>query len=239
MTNQKLEQKINNQYNAFVQTYIDNLDLMDKPSIELFYSKIPKDLKGKKVLDVGCGSGQDLLNLQKLGAKAYGIDSSEESIKNAKEIVPGADLSLGTMNELPYPDNYFDMIVSKYALQTSLDVPKALDETTRVLKENGLVIYLTKHPLRQFLEKKKSPKNYFQQETVESRIFDGKIKLIEPTHTEKEYLNPRFLKNFRILDYDYGYDFPASEQIEGDTYPCFFTIVAQKIPLPGDWRRYQ
>ena len=71
---------------------------------------------------------------------------------------------------------------------------------------------------------------------MKSSIFGGKITLTEPTHTEKEYLNGNFLKDFRILDYDFGYDFPASEQIDSDIYPCFFTIVAMKDPLTINWR---
>ncbi|MBI2148194.1 hypothetical protein HYU23_00790 [Candidatus Woesearchaeota archaeon] len=44
-----------------------------------------------------------------------------------------------------------------------------------------------------------------------------------------EYLNPKFLRKYRITHFgEYG-DFPSSEHVDGATYPCFFVLRARKI----------
>ncbi len=63
---------------------------------------------------------------------------------------------------------------------------------------------------------------------MESIIFDGKITVTEASHTLSEYLNSDFLNKFSLVDIKEGYDFPASEQINGDIYPTFLIIVVQK-----------
>lgn len=216
------------QYNNFDQTFSSNINQTQIGTTKLF-SKIDFSLQNKKVLDVGCGDGNDCINLKKMGAsQVSGVDPSENFINSAKTKLPEGDFVVGSAEALPYEDNSFEVIISKYAIQTSTDVPKCLNEMARVIKENGILVYLAGHPLRQFLEKKKNNKDYFKQEIVDSIILDGKIIVQEPTHTLKEYLNKDFLKNFEILDFEESYDFPASEQINGDIYPTFFVIKAKR-----------
>jgi hypothetical protein len=63
---------------------------------------------------------------------------------------------------------------------------------------------------------------------VTSNIYNGKIVLKEPSHTIGEYFNTDFFKNFEVLDYAEATDFPASEQLNGDTYPTFFIVKARR-----------
>jgi hypothetical protein len=63
---------------------------------------------------------------------------------------------------------------------------------------------------------------------VESIIFDGKIIVTEPTHTLSEYLSGDFLQKFNLIQIKEGSDFPNSEQINGDIYPTYLIVVAQK-----------
>jgi ubiquinone/menaquinone biosynthesis C-methylase UbiE len=221
---------IEKQYNEFHAVYSENLEQQDEIGNRMFYKHLNFLLEGKQVLDVGCGDGTDCANYKKMGANVFGVDPSENFIGSAKEKLPEGNFIVGRGEILPFSDEEMDVVFSKYALQTSPDVPKILQEISRVLKPEGMLVYLAKAPIRQFIEKKKEGKNYFEQEVVDSYIYEGKIHLREPSHTLGEYLNPDFLKDFEIENFEEGFDFPASEQVNGDIYPTFFIVKAKKKP---------
>ena len=131
-------------------------------------------------------------------------------------------------SKMSFNSKEFGLIVSKYAIQTAQEIKPIYDEVYRLLDDQGYFTFLVVHPMRQFIEKKKQGKDYFKKELVESIIFDGKITVTEASHTLSEYLNSDFLNKFSLVDIKEGYDFPASEQINGDIYPTFLIIVVQK-----------
>lgn len=225
---------IEKQYNAFSGEYSDNLETQDEIGNRRFYETLATvDIEGKKVLDVGCGDGSDMAKYKDMGAgEVSGIDPSDEFAASAKEKNPDSVVAVAKGEDLPFPDNSFDVVVSKYALQTSPDVPKVLQEITRVLKEGGQFVLLSKHPLRQFIEKIKtnadSPSDYYQQEIVDSFIYEGKIHLREPSHPMSEYLSPSVLEKLDLQSFVEDSDFPASEQIGGHTYPTFFVAKFER-----------
>jgi len=219
--------EIAKQYDDFSVTYSDNLRDQDKIGNGKFYEIISTlDFKNKKLLDIGCGDGSDLLNYQEMGAMPVGLEPSLEFIKQAKSKSAHLEIIQGVGENLPFEDNSFDIVVSKYALQNMIDVPKVFEETARVLKKNGYLVILSKHPIRQFLEKVKTYDgkeiNYFEQKIVDSYIYEKKIHLREPTHTFAEYFSAKVLKNFDLLEFIEDFDFPASEQIDNFIYPTFF-----------------
>lgn len=222
--------EVSKQYNNFSKTYSDNLEIQDEVGNRVFYDVLSSiDIRNKKLLDIGCGDGSDLANFEKMGAVPFGIEPSEEFVKIAKEKSPKAEIIVGVGEVLPFADNDFDVVVSKYALQTSSDVPKILSEVARVLKSGGYLIFLSKHPIRQFLEKINTHKageavDYFKQDIVDSYIYERKIHLREPSHILSEYFSKDVLKNFDLLDFVEASDFPASEQINNYTYPTFFVV---------------
>lgn len=225
-----MKKDIKKQYNNFHDIYTENFT-DDEISNRIFHKMIDFNLQDKKLLDVGCGDGVDLALLGSQGAKVFGIDPSIEFLKKAQENNPTGVFKEGVAENIPAEDASFDVVVSKWALQTSLDVPRALSESARVLKKKGILIFLSKHPIIQFLQKIRDyghGADYYEQKIVTSNIYSGKITLKEPSHTIGEYLNADFFKNFEIIDYQEGTDFPASEQINGDIYPTFFIIKARR-----------
>ncbi len=96
------------------------------------------------ILDIGCGGGATLQRLLKRskGAKVYGIDISEESIKkakevNAKELDKQVFISQGSATSLPYADNTFDLITAVETVYFWPELPKCLGEVRRALKPGG------------------------------------------------------------------------------------------------------
>lgn len=218
------------QYKNFHDVYTDNFT-DDEISNTLFHRMITFDLKGKKLLDVGCGDAVDLALLAKKGAKVYGIDPCDAFLEKAKANNPKGVFIKGIGECLPFEDNSFDAVMSKWALQTSTNVRQILREMARVLKKGGMMIFLSKHPLIQFLQKVRDNghgADYYEQKIVTSNIYSGKITLKEPSHTLGEYFNREFYSNFEVLDYQEGTDFPASEQLGNDVYPTFMIVVARK-----------
>jgi SAM-dependent methyltransferase len=94
---------------------------------------------GASVLDVGCGSGEFLGMLLDAGAAAAGIDPAPGMIELARVRVPAADIRLGAVESLPWPDASFDAVTAINALQFADDPDAALAEIARVTVPGGAI----------------------------------------------------------------------------------------------------
>ncbi|MDP3561056.1 MAG: class I SAM-dependent methyltransferase [Legionellaceae bacterium] len=97
---------------------------------------------GHRVLDVGCAKGflvKDLMNACP-GLEVYGLDISEYALKNCEPEVIGR-LHLGSADDLPFPDNSFDAVISLNTIHNfSRDkAVNALSEVQRVTKEQSFI----------------------------------------------------------------------------------------------------
>ncbi|MEX2116102.1 MAG: class I SAM-dependent methyltransferase, partial [Bacteroidota bacterium] len=75
-----------------------------------------KEYKGKRLLEIGCGLGTDLLQFARAGAHVTGIDLTPASIDLARKRfslygIP-ADLQVADAENLPFPDESFDVVYS-------------------------------------------------------------------------------------------------------------------------------
>ncbi|MBP6912239.1 MAG: class I SAM-dependent methyltransferase [Candidatus Pacebacteria bacterium] len=181
----------------------------------------------KNAIDLGSGLGDMIQYLKSKNITCAGVDSSSEMVEKAR-LSTNADIRCEDFANTSFESNSFDLITSKWAMQTSKEIAPIYNEASRLLKKNGYFVFLVVHPLRQFLEKKKQGKDYFKKEIVDSIIFDGAITVQEPSHTLMEYLGKGFSKYFSLIDINEGAEFPAAEQIGGDNYPTYLIIVAQK-----------
>lgn len=93
-------------------------------------------LNPKTALDVGCGTGELVLALRSLGIGAYGIEISKEAIALANKAVKPY-LKQGDIIKIPYPDNYFDLVLTFDVLDkiSREKIEKAVKETARVSKK--------------------------------------------------------------------------------------------------------
>lgn len=211
------------QYNAFAKKYSDVFAEKNQDSVTAYFRFLNIPLNGKKVLDLGCGQGYDLSQLKLKEAQIFGIDSSEEMVKLAQQKNPEGDIKVGFFDAIPFEDHFFNVVISKWALQTAANIDPIYQEIARVLKPNGYLIYLSSHPFRQFIEKKHAGKDYFKKEIVESPFFNNQFVVKEPSHTLNEYLSPTFFKYFTLEAYEEGND-SGTERVGGDIYPSYFII---------------
>ncbi len=90
------------------------------------------------VLDLGFGTGNILEVLKKSGASCHGVEISATAIERLKN--KGYQLKQVEDELLPYPDAYFDTVVSSHTLEHIPNELKVLQEIERVIKPGGLVI---------------------------------------------------------------------------------------------------
>lgn len=96
--------------------------------------KIVKDFQGKINLEIGPG------NYPKIPIKnGFFLDISENAIKNLKKL--GANAQVGNITNLPFQNNFFDLIVAIEVLEHIENDEKALKEIFRVLKPNGYFLF--------------------------------------------------------------------------------------------------
>ncbi len=94
---------------------------------------------GMTMLDAGCGAGRALQIAAGLGATVAGLDASEPLARIARERVPDADLRLGELERLPFPDAAFDAVTGFNSFQFAGDPAAALREAARVTRTGGVV----------------------------------------------------------------------------------------------------
>lgn len=216
------------QYNSIAEDFKNIFGVMNAGSITEFKKSLSLVMKATgTMIDFGCGTGDVIEHCKALGWNGCGVDSSVEMVVLAQQNTK-ADIRCEDFANTSFESNSFDLVTSKYAMQTSADIAPIYDEAARLLKKDGHFVFLVGHPLRQFLEKKRQGKDYYKKEIVESIIFDGAMTVYEPTHTLTEYLGKDFTNHFNLIDLVERSDFPSSEQIGGDIYPTYLIITAQK-----------
>lgn len=92
---------------------------------------------GARVLDVGCGAGDFLAYVDRLGMAAAGIDPAAGMVACARARVAGADVRRGGAEHLPWSDREFDLVTSINAVQFAEDTDQAVAELARVAVAGG------------------------------------------------------------------------------------------------------
>lgn len=107
-----------------------------------------------KVLDIGCGFGNNLLPFLAKGCKCYGIEITDEIVNLAQNILHEKGfkeviIKKGNNQSIPFRDNEFDLIISNNVLHYEKDEEnylKALKEYSRVLCSGGKLFLMTVGP---------------------------------------------------------------------------------------------
>lgn len=104
--------------------------------------------RGRRLLEVGCGVGIDLVRFARAGAAVTGVDLAEVSIdlarKNFQHNGLAADLRVMNAEELEFEDDVFDVVYAHGVLQYTADPQRMIRELVRVLRPGGegiLMVY--------------------------------------------------------------------------------------------------
>ncbi|MEO8290186.1 MAG: methyltransferase domain-containing protein [Gaiellaceae bacterium] len=132
-------------FGALAESY-DRLRPVDSKWWEIFEVLVAEgDLLGRRVLEVGTGTGTLAGALADRGTKVWAVDPSEEMLAGAREKAPGARFKLGRAESLPFKDGWFERVVVRLALHL-VDRSRALPEFARVLAPGGRLVVATFDP---------------------------------------------------------------------------------------------
>jgi len=111
------------------------------------------DISGKKLLEIGCGSGESLKYLaERKPAELWGMDISKNQIDKANNLLTKHDFSAKFIcssmeDECGIPNDYFDFVYSIYAIGWTTDLDTTFSRIASYLKKDGVFIFSWSHPI--------------------------------------------------------------------------------------------
>lgn len=139
----------NDFFNNFMEIREDNLNFNDIIETPIILSMMP-DLKGKRILDLGCGMGQHAKQYVRMGASyVLGIDISEKMLSFARENNSAENIEY---RRLPFErieeiNKKFDVVTSSLAFDYVEDFYMLIKRIHNLLNEGGTLVFSMSHPL--------------------------------------------------------------------------------------------
>ena len=161
------------------------------------------DFKNKKVLEIGVGQASDSYQIAIRGGIWHGLDLTDAAKERAQkrfEIAnqPYGEVKVGSATEIPWPDDYFDIVYSHGVLHHIPNIKKTQTEISRVLKTQGKLVIMLYH---------KSSLNYWISILLIRRLglliisLLNKLKLFKPNHDTLIGKHLKNAKQFGIFKY--------------------------------------
>ena len=113
------------------------------------------DVCGKRTLELACGAAQNSIALAKWGAETTAIDMSGHQLAKARELAAQEGVALNLIQcdierLAMLKDECFDLVISCFGMEFLPDPASFLAESYRLLRENGMLVIGTVHPLTAF-----------------------------------------------------------------------------------------
>ena len=101
---------------------------------------VPKFKKNGRLLDLGCGSGETLSILKRIGWETYGVEIDKKAAAYANS--KGLKVFDQDLCSLHFPDDHFDVIRMRSVLEHLYDAPQIMDEIYRILNKEGSLLLI-------------------------------------------------------------------------------------------------
>jgi 2-polyprenyl-3-methyl-5-hydroxy-6-metoxy-1,4-benzoquinol methylase len=126
------------------------------------------DLKGRRVLDLGCGGGQAAIACARVGATVIGVDVSGEQLAIARRLAERDNVKIelrqGDLADLAFvQSDSIDLVLSTSVLEYVEDIGRVFRQCHRVLRVGAPLVFSTVHPVWRVVE----GRSYFERAPVE------------------------------------------------------------------------
>jgi len=173
------------------------------------------DVKGKRVLEIGCGGGQNSIVLAKKGAIVSGIDFSKNQIAYAKRLAKKDEVKVhfhvGDMQDLSrFADRTFDLVMTAFSLLYVKNLDKTFAEVHRILKNGGVFVFSEGHPcaegklIQHEGQNVYAIRDYFKRRKVywDDKLPDGtSVKMFSYHRPLQDYFDALLENGFTIVQY--------------------------------------
>lgn len=202
-------------YNEWAEIY----DTDENPTRDLNYKAIRCEsfaLTGKRILELGCGTGLNTEYLAQHAGHVIGVDLSEQMLAKARQRMEAKNVEFLTADitkSWSFKDTSFDFVVANLVLEHIQDLRPIFNEVLRVLRPGGQCYLAELHPYKQL---RQSQAKYVSRETGEEVLVDAF------THMISEYVNKGLeagLTLCRLEEY----------QKDGEDIPRLLTLLFEKI----------
>lgn len=107
---------------------------------KLYTSHLPRWIEDGRLLDVGCAWGGYLWRMQQLGWEVHGVELNARAVAFAQQELGLTSIRAGSIDNLDYPEDFFDVVHLSMVLEHVPDPLKTLSKLGRLLKDNGQLI---------------------------------------------------------------------------------------------------
>ena len=204
--------------------------------------KLFGDVSGKKLLEIGCGSGESLKYLgERNHCELWGMDISENQIKKSNSLLAEHGLSAKLIcspmeEECGIPVDYFDIVYSVYAIGWTTDLDITFDRIASYLKKDGVLIFSWSHPIHKCVAVENDTlifkKCYFDESRYLLPLGEGTLTLSD--YKLSTYVNALAKAGFFIeklieeSDYDITKNHDGIFARKAEMLPVTFVIKARK-----------
>lgn len=127
---------------AHYDSYPNALIALEEPLVH----RLLGDVRGKKVLDVACGTGRHAVRLSEDGAYVTALDRNEEMLAVARNKTDRVRWLSGDLDRLPFDDASFDVVLCALVFEHVENIEPAIREAARVLVSGGKYVISVFHP---------------------------------------------------------------------------------------------
>jgi SAM-dependent methyltransferase len=132
----------------------DHGDALDRAPLAWGAYRIPEaelhvlgDVRGRDVLELGCGAAQWSIALAAGGVRVTGLDLSERQLRHARGTDNSLRLVQANGEQLPFSDGVFDVVFCDHGAMSFCEPEVIVPECARVLRRSGLLAFCCAHPL--------------------------------------------------------------------------------------------
>ncbi|TSC54886.1 MAG: ubiquinone/menaquinone biosynthesis methyltransferase ubie [Parcubacteria group bacterium LiPW_30] len=194
------KREINSQYDLIAEDYVNNQRGFFTGKDDWTRSKLKQELKkykGKKILDIGCGAGDDIKWCEENGIEAYGVEYSEKMLNLAKNNVAYPEnVKIGDYESIPFDDNYFDLVMGRFSLHYLKNFELAYKEIGRVLKSGGQLLIVASNPTYDTLKLQETDGDGL----ISVNLYGGRVVVKFPPHTLTDYFSREFFRQFVLQE---------------------------------------